>query len=156
MRETGVQEQEVHVAGVCVSRGSHPPSVLALKRTDSRSLFPGYWEGVGGQVLPGESLEEAVHTHLREEAGLDGEVVQPFASYVIEPGRASRANKRIPGVRFLVLVDDRPEARIDPRQHTEWRWVPVDQLGQLQWIPGLREQIEDGVRLYRSLFAGNA
>ena len=80
MRETGAQEQEVHVAGVCVARGAGPPAILALKRTNSRSLFPGYWEGVGGQVLPGETLEEAVQTHLREEAGLTGEVVQPFAS----------------------------------------------------------------------------
>ena len=52
---------EVHVAGVCVRRSNDGRTeILVVRRGESRSLYPGMLSGVGGQVLRGESFEEAV------------------------------------------------------------------------------------------------
>ena len=41
------------------------------KRTQSKDIYPGYWDlAAGGVVLAGESYEEAAHRELREELGL--------------------------------------------------------------------------------------
>ena len=41
------------------------------KRTQSKDIYPGYWDlAAGGVVLAGESYEESAHRELREELGL--------------------------------------------------------------------------------------
>lgn len=154
MREKEIHHIEVHVAAVCVSQGTEPIHILGLRRASTRILFPNYWEGVGGQVCRGESFEEAVLTHLREEASIQGQVVFPFAVYTIEPGPESGATERIPGVRFLVTVEGTPKITIDPEQHQDYAWIPVTKLGQYKWIPRLRLQIEAGIRTYQRLSSG--
>ncbi len=45
-----------------------PPRVLlGMKKT---GFGAGWWNGFGGKVQPGESIEEAAHRELREEAGI--------------------------------------------------------------------------------------
>jgi 8-oxo-dGTP diphosphatase len=154
MRELGIREIEAHVAAVCISRGTDPPRVLALHRAPTRTLFPSFWEGPGGQVDVGESFTEAALRHVQEEAGISAQIVQPVATYVIEPGGLSGADKRIPGLRFLAVVDSAPPATIDPRQHRAWQWLSVDQLRQVNWIPGVQPQVEQAINVYRSLSTG--
>ena len=150
MRELGIHRIEIHVAVVCVAWTEQGAArVLALRRAPSRQLFPGYWEGVGGQVLGGESLEDAVTRHLREEAGLRAAVRGPFATYVIEPNGSGRGD-RIPGIRFVAEVP-LVTPQLDPRQHVEARWLAVDDLAAVDWIPGLLPQVIEGV----AIFLGN-
>lgn len=148
MRELGVERIEVHVAGVCVR--TFPDGqvrVLALHRTDQRTLFPDYWEGFGGQVRPGETFEAAVTRHLSDEAALRGRVIGPVCTYVIEPNSTSGSPYVIPGIRFLVEYLE-GEPSLDPRQHGEYRWIPEEDLPELSWIPGLEEQIQEALGVY--------
>lgn len=145
MRELGIHKIEIHVAGVCVARTAEGAlRVLALRRALSKQLFPGLWEGVGGQVLAGESLDDAVFRHLRDEAGLESDSAVPFATYVIEPGTNSGAGGRIPGVRFVATVPLR-DPTLDPQQHVEARWLAVEELVEVDWIPGVVEQVIEGL-----------
>ena len=155
MREAGIHRIEVHVAAACVRQSERGLEMLALHRASSRSLFPGLWEGVGGQVGPGESLVHAVTRHLHEEASLSGQVICPVDTYVIDPGPTSGASELIPGVRFLVSLPSGVQPQIDPRQHQGWRWVPVDQLAAVAWIPGMLEQLRHAVSLFRTLGLSN-
>lgn len=148
MRERGIHRIEVHVAAVCVGQRQGALEVLALKRSPNRALFPNFWEGVGGQVKEGESLEEAILRHLLEESGISGRIRGPFTTYVIEPGVDSSADTRIPGVRFSVKVDGTPNIIVDPAQHQDSAWVPVTDLARLDWIPGLLPQIEQAIAIY--------
>lgn len=125
--------------------------MLAMHRASTRSLFPGFWEGVGGQVHPGQSFEAAVLHHLREEAGLSGVVLGPVETYVIDPGLDSGAAELIPGIRFLVRTDGAIDPTVDPRQHQGWRWVPVGRIQRISWIPGMLPQLYRAVQLYEAL-----
>jgi 8-oxo-dGTP pyrophosphatase MutT (NUDIX family) len=151
MREAGIQRIEVHVAGACVRETIAGLTMLAMHRAPTRTLFPDFWEGVGGQVDPGRSLEEAVLQHQHEEAGLAGVVLAPVDTYVIDPGPDSGADERIPGIRFLVRVLGAAEPTIDPRQHQGWRWIPVRELPRVNWIPGMLEQLRKAATLYQAL-----
>jgi 8-oxo-dGTP pyrophosphatase MutT (NUDIX family) len=126
MRELGIRQVEAHVAAVCISRHAEPLQLLALHRAATRTLFPNLHEGPGGQVDIDESFPEAALRHIREEAGLVARIVQPVSTYVIEPGALSGSDKRIPGLRFLAVVDGLPDATIDSRQHSDWRWVSIE------------------------------
>lgn len=44
--------------------------VLLLKRSEREDIGIGTWENVGGAVETGESLEEALHREILEEAGI--------------------------------------------------------------------------------------
>ena len=151
MREKGIHLVETHVAGACIGNGLGPIYVLALRRAGSRSLYPNLWEGIGGQVQPGQSFEDAVRSHLQDEAGISGRVVCPFATYVIQPGPDTGAEHAIPGVRFLVKIDGTPQPRIREDQHQGWAWLPEDEIDKVEWIPGIKDQLVDGIKLYKRL-----
>ena len=57
--------------------------ILLLKRSDKEDIGIGTWEGVGGAVEEGESLEEALCREIQEEAGLSVKVDKlAYVSYV--------------------------------------------------------------------------
>lgn len=57
--------------------------VLLLKRSEREDIGVGTWENVGGAVELGESLEEALHREIMEEAGLSVNVGDlAYVSYV--------------------------------------------------------------------------
>ena len=148
MRELGIKRIEAHVAAVCVTPPPNP-LLLAMHRSWDRTLFPGYWEGPGGQVHEEESFPEAVLRHLREEAGITGHILEPITTYVIEPGTISGAEERIPGIRFLVLMDQPVRTRLDPRQHQGSQWMPIDHISEVRWIPGVLPQLEQAISRLR-------
>jgi 8-oxo-dGTP diphosphatase len=136
MREEGICNIEVHVAGVCFNEGN----VLILKRSPTRELYPGLWECGGGQVMPNESFEEAVVRQLREETGVLVEPINAFGTYQIVKG-----DKKIPGVkivcRFLGYADGKG-LKIS-KEHTECKWQPMFRLSGLEMIPGTAKDIKD-------------
>lgn len=57
--------------------------VLLLKRSENEDIGVGTWENIGGAVEVGESLEEALHREILEEAGLSVTVGDlAYVSYV--------------------------------------------------------------------------
>src|SRR6266566_4531359 len=77
-----------------------------------RRLYPGNWEGCGGQLRWSERFEEGVKRHFRTEMEVDVEVVArvPPVLYSIEEPN----NPVIPGIRFLCRYRSG-----DPRQTTQ-------------------------------------
>ncbi|MFZ5540139.1 MAG: dihydroneopterin triphosphate diphosphatase [Pseudomonadota bacterium] len=109
----------------------HTPEleVLLLERAD----HPGFWQSVTGSLArPDEPLAEACAREVREETGYEA---PPSAfddwhltyRYAIYPHWRHRY---APGVThntehvFGLRVASRFEPRLDPREHTAWRWLP--------------------------------
>ncbi len=138
MREENIHRIEVHVAGFCFDGNK----ILVLKRSPSRKLYPNLWECGGGAVWPGENFEEALKREMKDEAGVIVEPVIDLKTYeILTP---DLEQKKIPGLRiickFVGYVNGKgPQISAE---HTEWKWIAVDRLDGLEFIPGLKEDIK--------------
>ena len=110
--------------------------ILLLKRNAQRRTSPNKWQTPSGFMNEGESAEEAVLREVKEETGLDGliersgavfEVVDEWARWIIIP--------------FLILVNSE-KVVIDTREHSEFRWVKVNQVSNFECVKGLDEDLK--------------
>lgn len=150
MREEHRETIEVHVAGICFRETVEGILVLLAKRQPTRALYPGLWECGGGQVLPGENLEEAVERQMREEFGVIVDRSLPFSTYEIET--PDLPQKKIPGIKFVCFWKGYADGAVEPirdeGEHSECRWQSIDDLSGFDFIPGVRDDIRRGWELF--------
>jgi 8-oxo-dGTP diphosphatase len=112
----------VIVAAVIITDGR----VLACERSAPPEVA-GRWEFPGGKVEPGETDEQALARECVEELGVRVEVGSRVGPDV--PLAHGRSVLRVFAVR---LVDgDTPQAL----EHTSMRWLAVDELDSVRWLP---------------------
>lgn len=111
--------------------------LLAMKK---RGFGAGRWNGAGGKVEPGETVEEAVHREVREELGVDasalaevaqlrfyfvtgapgeGEVVAPSGSGLVAPTQT---------IRCTVYVCEDWDGEPVETEEMAPQWYPVDSV----------------------------
>jgi 8-oxo-dGTP diphosphatase len=110
--------------------------ILLLKRNAQRRTSPNKWQTPSGFIKEGESAEEAVLREVKEETALDGtikksgtafEVVDEWARWIIVP--------------FLILVKS-DKVVIDSREHSEFRWVKVNEVSSFECVKGIDEDLK--------------
>lgn len=124
--------------------------VLMLHRT-----FPeDFWQSVTGSLEWGEEADAAAVRELREETGLDGfDVIncqhsQEFEIYSIWRDRYPPGTTHNKEHVFLLELDECRPVHLNPREHTEFRWVSREEAIQLatshtnaeailKWVPEL-------------------
>jgi 8-oxo-dGTP pyrophosphatase MutT (NUDIX family) len=103
---------------------------LLLKTHSGRG---GFWQPVTGGVEVGESLAQAALREASEETGL------PFSTPVVPIPHSFTFEKRgrkIEEAGFSIEVDlnkgseSEPMVRIDPHEHSEYRWATAEQAFQ--------------------------
>lgn len=112
----------VIVAAVIVMAGR----VLACERSAPPEVA-GRWEFPGGKVEPGETDAEALARECAEELGVRVEVGARVGPDV--PLAHGRAVLRV----FEVTLQDGDVPRA--LEHTAMRWLAVDELGSVPWLP---------------------
>ena len=124
--------------------------VLMLHRT-----FPeDFWQSVTGSLEWGESAAAAAVRELREETGLDGsdlvncDYSQEFEIYSIWRDRYPPGTLNNQEHVFLLELENCQSVDLNPREHTEYRWVLREEAIQLatshtnaeailKWVPRL-------------------
>ncbi|HEX6281543.1 MAG TPA: NUDIX domain-containing protein [Nitrososphaera sp.] len=127
----------VAVIGVVKLDDDHDDDcILMLKRNAQRTTSPNKWQTPSGFMNEGESAEEAVLREVKEETALEGtikksgsafEVVDEWARWIIVP--------------FLILVKS-DKVVIDTREHSEFRWVKVDEVSSFECVKGIEEDLK--------------
>ncbi|NEX16070.1 MAG: dihydroneopterin triphosphate diphosphatase [Halochromatium sp.] len=98
----------------------------------------GFWQSVTGSLMPGESPRTAALRELKEETGLLGasgliDLRQSRLFPIINPWRKRYA----PGICFnrehwfALRLPYRRHIRINPTEHTEVRWLPLEKALEL-------------------------
>lgn len=106
---------------IAIAVVEHEGRFLIGIRPDDVPL-PGLAEFPGGKMLPEETAEEAAVRECLEEAGLH---VEPLGTHSIADHEYRHARVRLHFIACRVVGDDRPRA--------PFRWVPRDELAQLQF-----------------------
>jgi len=132
----------------------HTPAldVLLIRRADAETDF---WQSVtGSKDAVDEPLALTAAREVAEETGIDCSEGTPLASqlvdwqlrnvYEIYPRWRARYE---PGVThntehlFGLCVPDRLTPRLDPREHTDWKWLPYHEAADVCFSPSNAEAI---------------
>ena len=115
--------EPLRVVGAAIVAGGR---CLAARRSEAMAL-PLLWEFPGGKVEPGESPPEALRREIREELGVEVEVLERLGT-----GRAPHGEREIELEVFLCrLVRGEPH----PHEHDLVRWLGPEELHGLAWAP---------------------
>ncbi|MBO6524334.1 MAG: NUDIX pyrophosphatase [Balneolaceae bacterium] len=110
-------------------KGGIPEFLLFLR--SAKKIYAHQWRMIGGKVEEGEKYWEAALRELREETGL-----QPHEFWTIPSVNTfyeAKTDKihHIPA--FAVSLDDEVIPELDD-EHTEYRWISIDELDSyLSW-----------------------
>lgn len=110
--------------------------LLVVKRTEDRPVWPGLWEISGGKLEPNENDEQAIKREFQEETNLKIKVVKKYFSFEYDYA----GNKAIEN--DYIVESDNLEIKIDPNEHTEYRWVTRPEVKALKMSPGMRRSVE--------------
>lgn len=99
--------------------------VLVTQRSETMP-HPLKWEFPGGKIKDAESIKEAIMREILEELGILVKVERLLPSVAHHYG--SMAIKLIP------LVCELVEGHIILAEHKAYRWVPLDQLDEVDWL----------------------
>ncbi|MEW1953830.1 (deoxy)nucleoside triphosphate pyrophosphohydrolase [Terrabacter sp. NPDC080008] len=135
------------VGAAIVDDLERPTRLLSARRTEPSALAGG-WELPGGKVDDGESPLSALHREVLEELGvrirLGAHVPGP------RPGSTWPLGDRYEMLVWLAEVVDGDPAPIE--DHDELRWLPLDDLRAVAWLPAdlpIVETLETLLRRHR-------
>lgn len=121
--------------------------VLLIERAD----HPGYWQSVTGSQDEGEALVQTAVREVREETGIDASrhSLSDWRKQNVYEIYAIWRHRYTPGVThntenvFGLLLPDRVPVTLNPREHLQHVWLPVDKAAPLCFSWSNREAILD-------------
>ncbi len=128
----------VVVGAAILDDATHPTQMLAARRKAPKSLA-GYWEFPGGKVEPHETSTGALVREIREELGVEIEVLKP----IIAPSEAGWQLDN--GMRmhvFTAIVQSGEPQPLIEHDRLEWAKLNPTALHHLEWIPADRPIID--------------
>ena len=112
----------VLVGGLIFKNGK----ILLLKRTETKKFLPGYYDLPGGKVEPGEDPNHALISEVKEETGLDIEIVKPYNVWTdtLEYNNGKEVVKEcIIEIDFMLKIKKGRAIKLSPEEHSEYKWV---------------------------------
>ena len=121
--------------------------VLLIERAD----HPGYWQSVTGSQDEGETLEQTAGREIHEETGIDATRyrLDNWQKQNVYEIYAIWRHRYAPGVThntenvFGLLLSDRVPVTLNPREHLQHVWLPVEMAAPLCFSWSNREAILD-------------
>lgn len=117
------------VSALTWRRTPEGPQVLMMLRQPSQGLW---WSSVTGMLEPGETPEAGAHREVLEETGLHGRLT-PFDfahTFWVDPailGLPEGEPRFNTEACFHLEVEEGCHVRLDPAEHSEYRWCTLDE-----------------------------
>lgn len=125
---------QIVVAGALITK-----SALLVAQRERPPELAGLWELPGGKVAPGESDAAGLARELLEELGVEVTVGERLGDDVALGDEMTLRAYRV----------SQTGGALHPNDHRALRWVTVDELDALPWVPADRAWLGDLIRALR-------
>ncbi len=119
----------------------HEGKILLVKRSKNMNLYPELWNGIGGFLDDGKSLEEKVREELNEEAGIkESEIIS------IKHGEIFDLDDQAIGKTWIIhpaLVEVSTDKIVLNWEAEEYRWISMDELKNFDVTAGFMKIVGD-------------
>lgn len=114
--------QKIVLAGLVVKDGK----ILVLQRNSNEDIYPDMWELPSGKREPLEPSNGSLTREIKEEAGIDIEVVMPVSifDYQIEKPEEIRDSTQI---NFIVIPKGTKDVKLSD-EHQSFAWISDDEV----------------------------
>ena len=123
--------QRVVTGGFIVSNNKF----LLVKRADNDTFYPGVWEIPGGKLEFGEATETGLRRELKEEVGLEVEIISPISVWDYTNQENSTQYVEID---FLCKYKGDSKVIIS-EEHSDFKWVTFDELDNFDISPPAKQ-----------------
>jgi len=111
--------------------------ILILKKHPDDRNYPNYWSFVSGFVKEFEAGEDTMMREMKEETGLDGEIVK--TGEVIEA--FDEKNNKTWVVKPFLLKVNSDKVKLC-HENTDFKWVTLEELMTVKFVPGLKQDLK--------------
>jgi len=107
------------------------------RRAKTKKFWPDVYELPGGHVDWGETFEDAVAREVKEEFDMTIKLGDPY--YVFTYDNPVKGSHSVEVIYFATFVDSIENIKIDPEDHSEYKWLSEAELPQIYGIGGKDE-----------------
>jgi 8-oxo-dGTP pyrophosphatase MutT (NUDIX family)/NTP pyrophosphatase (non-canonical NTP hydrolase) len=121
---------------IVISLLNQQDQILMAKRAPFKTHAANVWENISGAVEAGESPLDTLKREIKEELGaINYQIIEPYNTFKtrLDNGR------EIIGISYLCRYLD-GEITLNP-EHTEYKWVNLDEAIGLTVTPGLKQEL---------------
>jgi len=111
--------------------------ILILKRAKEEDCFKEMWDIPGGKINFGEMPEDALKREVKEETGLEIEIIKPIRvwSFFKNNGKT-----QVVGVTMLCKYK-RGKVRLS-KEHTEFKWISPEEIEDYEIHEGIKKDVK--------------
>ena len=114
----------------------HRGKILIVRRSRRMRLYPGYWNGIGGFLDDGKTLEEKTKEELKEELGIRAtDIISMKRGEIFE---AEEPKYKKVWIIFPVLVKVKTERIKLDWEAEEYRWIRLEDANKFNLTPSFR------------------
>ncbi len=134
--------QKIVVAAVIVNKKN---KVLILQRNKDEDIFPNMWELPSGKREFLESSETCLKKEVKEETGLEIEIIIPFSvfEYRIEKPKEIRDTTQI---NFLAKAANSKKVKLS-KEHQSFAWIDKEEINSYELSEETRKVILKAFKL---------
>ena len=123
----------------------HVPTgrILLMQRAATADYAPGLWEDLTGRMKQFEEPEDALRREVREETGLEIEIVKPIKIFHLYRGERTAQNELVGIVYWCTAQSDHVTLS---HEHDAYRWLLPREALAMADDPGIRDDIQAFIR----------
>lgn len=133
--------QKIVLAGVITRNGK----ILILQRNKNEGIYPNMWELPSGKKESLESSEDSLRREVKEETGLNIEVIMPFSVFDYQIKKQDEIRDSIQ-INFLVKPADDSEVKLSP-EHQASAWIKKNEIDKYNLTQKTKKVLEKAFEL---------